>query len=102
VKGLKLMFPLLKSVREETIIEGLGAEIIQWMTDHHGLDVNWFGRPLQLIDTQNVYCELSKYCRAIAPGTTAGSKRIKQRYSVPNGTVKRDPAPFFPPMWGLN
>lgn len=95
------MFPRLASVPQETLLGGLGAEILQWMTDNHALDVNWFGRPLQLIDTQNVYCELDKYCRAITPGTTAGSKKIKTNYLVPDGTVRRLPAPFFPPKWGL-
>jgi len=59
-----------------------------------------WGRPLQLIDCQNLFCEISKYARIAHPevaGTT-NRTRIKQLYS-PN------PAPialWYPPKWGLN
>jgi hypothetical protein len=59
-----------------------------------------WGRDLQLIDAQNLFCEVDKYTRvanpelsAYAPGT-----RIKQRY-------RRDRRPvtaWFPPQWGIN
>jgi hypothetical protein len=40
-------------------------------------------RPLQPIDCQNLYCEMSKYARAAFPGVsgTLGRARIKQSYS---------------------
>jgi len=59
-----------------------------------------FGRPLQLIDCQNLFCEISKYARAAHPEIegVAGRTRIKQRY-VPKG---RPPGPWYPPKWGLN
>jgi hypothetical protein len=58
-----------------------------------------FGRRLQPIDVQNLFCELSKYSRVAFPDVAgvAGRTRIKQRY-VPAGNL---PAPFFPPKWGL-
>ena len=58
-----------------------------------------FGRRLQPIDVQNLFCELSKYSRVAFPDVAgvAGRTRIKQRY-VPAGPL---PPPFFPPKWGL-
>ena len=66
-----------------------------------GLDFrDLFGRPLQLIDCQNLFCELSKYARVRFPALTppGGRARIKQKYQ-PAGTIER---PFFPPKWGIN
>lgn len=58
-----------------------------------------YGRRLQPIDCQNLFCEISKYSRVAFPEVsgTAGRTRIKQRY-IPAGTL---PLPFFPPKWGL-
>ena len=59
-----------------------------------------FGRPLQLIDCQNVFCEVAKYARGRFPELTpeGGRKRIKQKFEAA-GEVG---VPFFPPMWGIN
>lgn len=59
-----------------------------------------WGRPLQLIDCQNLFCEVDKYARVVHPDvkSKSGRTRIKQRF-VPN------PAPmpqWYPPKWGLN
>ena len=59
-----------------------------------------FGRPLQPIDCQNLFCEIGKYARVAHPeaqGVTTRS-RIKQGFA-PAGPI---PRPFFPPPWGLN
>jgi hypothetical protein len=46
-----------------------------------------WGRPLQLIDCQNLFCEVSKYSRVVHPdiGGISGRTRIKQKYK-PNET----------------
>ena len=58
------------------------------------------GRPLQLIDVQNLFCEISKYARVAHPeivGRT-GRTKIKAKH-----TGERPlPAPWFPPKWGIN
>jgi hypothetical protein len=57
-------------------------------------------RPLQLIDCQNLFCEVDKYSRAKHPefvGHT-GRTRIKQIFH-PRGTL---PVPWYPPKWGIN
>lgn len=58
-----------------------------------------FGRRLQPVDVQNLFCEISKYSRVAFPGVTgtAGRTRIKQRYTSAGPL----PTPFFPPKWGL-
>ena len=58
------------------------------------------GRPLQLIDCQNLFCEVDKYSRVKHPefaGHT-GRTRIKQRFES-RGPL---PAPWYPPKWGVN
>lgn len=59
-----------------------------------------FGRPLQLIDCQNVFCEVAKYARARFPELTAegGRTRIKQKFEAA-GALE---VPFFPPKWEIN
>lgn len=59
-----------------------------------------WGRPLQLIDVQNLFCEVSKYTRVSHPHVPgkSGRTKIKQKFSA-RGAL---PAPFFPPKWGIN
>lgn len=59
-----------------------------------------WGRRLQLIDCQNVFCEISKYARAAFPDYVgvAGRTRIKQKFK-PTGAL---PAPWYPPKWNIN
>jgi hypothetical protein len=59
-----------------------------------------WGRPLQLIDCQNLFCEVSKYARVAHPEVAGrtGRTRIKQLFSP----GRKLPAPWFPPKWNLN
>jgi alpha-glutamyl/putrescinyl thymine pyrophosphorylase clade 1 len=59
-----------------------------------------WGRPLQLIDCQNLFCEVSKYSRVAHPELRgpSGRTQIKQRYA-PKGAPLRV---GYPPKWGLN
>ena len=59
-----------------------------------------WGRPLQLIDCQNLFCEVDKYARLAHPDIVGrdGRKRIKQKY-VPTGESIEY---WYPPKWGLN
>ena len=61
---------------------------------------NLWGRPLQLIDCQNLFCEISKYARVRHPSVSgvANRTRIKQKYRP-----HPDPTPlWYPPKWGIN
>ena len=83
------------------------ADAIRWVTerqdeefDRRGLSFkSLWGRPLQLIDCQNLFCEVDKYARVAHPEFSAltGRARIKQKFSS-NGNL---PVPFFPPKWNL-
>jgi alpha-glutamyl/putrescinyl thymine pyrophosphorylase clade 1 len=59
-----------------------------------------FGRRLQPIDCQNLFCEISKYARVAHTDITgiSGRTRIKQKFH-PEPRILQ--APFFPPKWGL-
>ncbi len=84
------------------------AEIIAHMTERQqhyfnllNIDFkNLWGRELQLIDCQNLFCEISKYSRIAFPEITglSGRTRIKQKFS-PAGRVA---VPWYPPDWGIN
>ena len=59
-----------------------------------------WGRPMQLIDVQNVFCEVSKYSRVKHPEVTGvdGRTRIKQVYRSTGKNIDY----WFPPKWGIN
>lgn len=59
-----------------------------------------FGRPLQPIDCQNLFCEISKYARVAHPEVvgTSNRTRVKQTY---RRSTNLSSAPFLPPRWGL-
>ena len=59
-----------------------------------------WGRPLQLIDCQNLFCEVGKYARLAHPEIKglSGRTRIKQSFT-PNSQLIHY---WFPPKWGLN
>lgn len=84
------------------------ADVIRYVTDRQeqeferlGIDFkSLWGRPLQLIDCQNLFCETDKYARVAHPeaGGISNRTRIKQLYT----RIDRDIHYFFPPKWGLN
>jgi hypothetical protein len=88
--------------------DGRSAEtVIQMMVDEQdghfarlGLTFpGLFGRKLQPIDCQNLFCEISKYSRVAHPDVSgsSGRKRIKQGYSG-EGAL---PQPVFPVRWNI-
>lgn len=85
------------------------ADTIRYVTDlqeqeFDRLGLNFktlWGRPLQLIDCQNLFCETDKYARVAHPEVSGLSNRtrIKQLYTA----SRLDPIRyFFPPKWELN
>jgi len=59
-----------------------------------------WGRPLQLIDCQNLFCEVDKYSRVRHPEIVgiSGRTRIKQRFSQNPASI----CYWYPPKWRLN
>ncbi|WP_237570823.1 nucleotide kinase domain-containing protein [Mycolicibacterium lacusdiani] len=86
---------------------GVERELIEYMAhsqDEHfarlGLTFGGlFGRPLQLIDCQNLFCEVDKYARVMHPDIAgySGRSRIKQKFHP----ISRAVPAWFPPKWRL-
>lgn len=84
------------------------AQIIRLMTDNQEQEFerlgikfqSLWGRRLQLIDCQNLFCEVDKYARVAHPEVAgiSGRTRIKQKFS-PTGPLEH---PWYPPKWGIN
>lgn len=84
-------------------------DIIHYMADQQEsefarLEINFKdlgGRSLQLIDCQNLFCEVDKYSRIAHPEIRGLSNRthIKQKFKpVSSGDLKY----YFPPKWALS
>jgi hypothetical protein len=84
------------------------AELIRYVTERQheefsqrdlGFDDLW-GRPLQLIDCQNLFCEVDKYSRVVHPDVLGigARSRIKQRFAASLEPL----AVWFPPKWNIN
>jgi hypothetical protein len=99
-RGIRKCFPDRQGVSAESIIKEVADrqdwEFLQRGIDFHSLN----GRPLQLIDCQNLFCEIDKYSRVAHPGMFDSNRvRIKQKYKHTN----LPPIDFFfPPKWGIN
>jgi hypothetical protein len=88
--------------------EFAAVDLIEYVADNQEREFNRFGlefqslwgRPLQLIDCQNLFCEISKYARVAYPDVAgiSGRTRIKQIFqpTLPKLNV------WYPPKWGLN
>lgn len=96
----------------EKCFQDLGAftpsEVIRWAMETQdeqfearGITFqDLWGRPLQLIDCQNLFCEVAKYARVAHPSVagSSGRTRIKQRFHP-----KTEPlSAWYPPKWGIN
>jgi hypothetical protein len=88
--------------------DGIEAEVIRYVTDTQeqhfarlGLSFPTLGgRRLQLIDCQNLFCEVDKYARLAHPDIAgvSGRTQIKQHYRLDTDPLTA----WFPPKWGIN
>jgi hypothetical protein len=84
------------------------AEIIRVMAERAEIEFarlglnfeNLWGRRLQLVDCQNLFCEVSKYARVAHPEIRgeSGRTRIKQKFSPHSKPIPQ----WYPPKWGLS
>ena len=84
------------------------SDIIRLITDRQEYEFerlgltfrSLWGRHLQLIDCQNLFCEVSKYARVRHPSVTGVNDRtrIKQVYRPSDTPVEY----WFPPKWNIN
>lgn len=100
IDGISKCFASLGGLSETDIIR-LVADRQRVEFERLGLvfDDLW-GRPLQLIDCQNIFCEISKYARVAHPNIlgVANRTRIKQKYRLNQNPIDY----WYPPKWGIN
>ena len=78
-------------------------EIIKYMYENQykefkRLNLNFkriINRPLQLIDCQNIFCELDKYLRVAVPQLKSNRTKIKKKYKQKQDKIEY----FYPPKW---
>jgi len=98
--GLRKCFADLGGLNEPELIR-LMADIQEQEFERFGLDFqSLWGRRLQLIDCQNLFCEVDKYARVAHPQITGrtGRTRIKQKFEPTPTPIDL----FYPPKWKLN
>lgn len=98
----------------QKVFEDVGGkspeQVIHWMRERQEeeftkrkipLEVAWlWGRELQAIDIQNLFCETDKYCRVAFPDVKMqGKSKIKVNFKA---SGNKPELPFYPPKWGLN
>lgn len=98
--GLRKCFADPGGLSEPELIR-LMADIQEREFERLGIEFSsLWGRRLQLIDCQNLFCEVDKYARVAHPDIAGltGRTRIKQSFRP-----KKDRIEFwYPPKWGLN
>jgi hypothetical protein len=98
--GIRKCFSDTDGLSEQDVISAM-ADIADQEFERLGLDFpTLWGRPLQLIDLQNLFCEVDKYARVLHPAVkgNSGRSRIKQRFAA-----RPKPLPqFYPPKWKLD
>src|SRR5215213_544358 len=98
--GIRKCFVDLGGLNESEIIK-LMAESQESELARLGLEFrSLWGRPLQLIDCQNLFCEVDKYARVRHPEISglSGRLRIKQKYKEHLRPINY----WYPPKWQLN
>lgn len=84
------------------------SDIIKYVTNKQDfefdrLDLDFkdlWGRKLQLIDCQNLFCEVDKYARVAHPEINgiSGRTRIKQKFKSKSKPIDY----WYPPKWNIN
>lgn len=81
------------------------AEVVFWMVKRQdaefkrlGLEFEGlWGRKIQAIDAQNLFCETDKYCRVRLPELASNRTRIKAHFRP----ISASETVFLPPKWGV-
>jgi hypothetical protein len=98
--GLRKCFVDAGGLNEPELIR-LMADLQEQEFERLGLDFqSLWGRQLQLIDCQNLFCEVDKYARVAHPQVAGktGRVRIKQKFDPTLEPINL----FYPPKWKLN
>jgi hypothetical protein len=98
--GLRKCFADPGGLNEPELIR-LMADLQEQEFERFGLDFqSLWGRRLQLIDCQNLFCEVDKYARVAHPQITGrtGRTRIKQKFEPTLTPIEL----IYRPKWKLN
>ena len=97
----------LRGIRKCFIDKGnlSNEDIIRYMYNHQeeefkrlNLDFKTIGnRKLQLIDIQNIFCELDKYCREKVPSLKSNRTKIKKKYTPKQTKIEY----IYPTKWNI-
>ena len=98
--GIRKCFTDLGGLNEADIIRLVTYRQLQEF-ERLGLEFKTlFGRQLQLIDCQNLFCEVDKYSRVAHPDIQAGNGRTRIKHKFKPKSEKIDY--WYPPKWGIN
>ena len=99
--GISKCFEGSVRVPPESIIAHMAKYQADYFQDLGHDFIDLWGRPLQLIDCQNLFCEISKYTRVAFPDISgiSGRSRIKQKYRQSKRAIQK---PRYPEKWGIN
>jgi alpha-glutamyl/putrescinyl thymine pyrophosphorylase clade 1 len=98
--GIKKCFSDTDGLSESDVIRAV-ADIAGPEFERLGIGFqNLWGRDLQLIDCQNLFCEVGKYARLMHPEFpgASGRTRIKQRFVAALRPVPQ----WYPPKWNVH
>jgi len=97
--GIRKCFADVDGLNDADVICAV-ADIANAEIDRLGLRFQpLWGRPLQLIDCQNLFCEVDKYARVMHPefAGASGRTRIKQRFAPAMRPIPQ----WYPPKWNV-
>jgi hypothetical protein len=96
--GIRKAFSDTAGLSDEDVIRAV-AEHAEREFEERGLAFRTlWGRSLQLIDCQNLFCEVDKYSRVAHPEAEGlGRTRIKRRFDAPKTAFDQ----WYPPKWGV-
>lgn len=99
-EGIHKCFSDLGGLNETEIIALMAKRQKEEFARLHLDFMDLWGRPLQLIDCQNLFCEIGKYARVAFPDISGGTgrTRIKQVFKPKNEPLSL----FYPPKWKIN
>lgn len=100
LNGIKKCFTSLGEYSTEDIIKMM-ADTQEKEFERLGIDFKTlWGRQLQLIDCQNIFCETDKYARVKFPEVQGQTKRTRIKQIFKMNLDKFEP--WYPPKWNIN
>jgi 5-hmdU DNA kinase-like protein len=98
VRGIRKCFESTGALSDAALIQWVQANQVELAASYDRAAPTLFGRPLQSIDCQGLFCETDKYCRVALPGLVSQRKQIKAVLR-PNDNIT---TLVVPPHWNLD